>query len=78
MHRADLPKYILRGYTSRENLERDRGCDDETGADTLKEARRIAKYWMTEEYMHTIETTVPVVLVQIWKGDECVDELGDA
>jgi hypothetical protein len=75
MHKADLPKYQLRGYSSEEQLERDRGCDDERGVDTLKEAKRIAKYWMTESYMRTVESGRPVAIVQIWKGDECLDEM---
>jgi hypothetical protein len=75
MHKADLPKYQLRGYTSEEQLERDRGCDDERGVDTLKDARRIAKYWMTEAYRQMVESTSLVVIVQIWKGDECLDEM---
>jgi hypothetical protein len=75
MHKADLPKYQLRGYSSEGQLERDRGCDDERGVDTLKDAKRIAKYWMTEAYMRVVESSRPVVIVQIWKGDECLDEM---
>lgn len=72
MHKADLPKYTLYGYTSEDTA---RGCDDESGVDTIKEAKLLAKHWMTKEYMDLVESTQPVVLVQIFKGEELIDEV---
>jgi hypothetical protein len=72
MHKADLPKYTLYGYASEDTTK---GCDDEHGVDTLKKAKRLAKHWMTKEYMNLVESTRPIILVQIFKGDELHDEV---
>lgn len=64
-------KYDVRGFVQ---TDTDKGCDSQQGADTLAEARRIAKHWMTEEYMNIVESINPIVLVQIWKRDELIEE----
>ncbi len=68
-------KYSIRGYCS----DADGGYDDESYADTLKEAKARARYMMTEEHMRVVETSVPVVYVEIvnLKTDEVVADFGD-
>ena len=67
-------KYSIRGYC----LDTDGGYDDESFADTLKEAKERAKYMMTEEHTRIVETTVPIVYVEIVniKTDEIVRTFG--
>ncbi len=66
---------MVRGYTSQDV---DGYCDDEQGVDTLKEAKRIAKYWLTDEYLNVIESTTPVVRTLVFKGDECLEDFSRA
>lgn len=68
-------KYIVRGYASD-----DTGgfCDDEQGADTLKDAKRIAKYWLTDEYLSVIESSTPVLRTLVFKGAECLEDFSRA
>lgn len=54
-------KYLIRGYCS----DSDGDYDDESQADTLKEAKERAKYMMSEEHTRIVESTVPVVRVEI-------------
>lgn len=54
-------KYLIRGYCA----DTDGGYDDETVADTLKEARERAKHMMSEEFTRIVESTVPVRYVQV-------------
>lgn len=67
-------KYLLRGYCS----DSDGGYDDESTAETLKEAKERAKYMMSEEHTRIVESTVPVVYVEVInsKTDEVVFEIG--
>jgi uncharacterized protein YdaT len=67
-------KYILRGYCS----DSDGGYDDESTADTLKEARERAKNMLSEEHTRVVESTVPVVYVEVINAstDEVVKEFG--
>ena len=68
-------KYILRGYCS----DTDGGYDDESTAETLKEAKERAKYMMSEEHTRIVESTVPVVYVEVInsKTDEVVATFGE-
>lgn len=54
-------KYSIRGYCN----DTDGGYDDETVAETLVEAKKRAKYMMTETYTRVVESTVPVVYVEV-------------
>lgn len=67
-------KYSIRGYCG----DTDGGYDDESKADTLKEAKERAKSMMSEEHMRVVESTVPVVYVEIIKNDsgEVVADFG--
>lgn len=69
-------KYILRGYCS----DSDGGYDDDSTAETLKEATERARYMMSEEHMRIVESTVKVVYVEVInaKTDEVVREFGEA
>lgn len=58
---SEQAKYSIRGYCR----ETDGGYDDESVAETLKEARQRAKAMMSEEHMHIVESTVPVVYVEV-------------
>lgn len=75
MPRTTEAKYLIRGYCS----DSDGGYDDESTADTLKEARDRAKYMMSEEHMRVVESTVPVVYVEVInaKTDEVVLDFGE-
>lgn len=67
-------KYIIRGYCS----DSDGGYDDESSADTLKEAKQRARYMMSEEHTRIVESTVRVAYVEIInaKTDEIVATVG--
>ena len=54
-------KYLIRGYCA----DADGGYDAETEADNLKEARERAKHMMSEEYTRLVESTVPVLYVEV-------------
>lgn len=68
-------KYIIRGYCS----DTEGGYDSENFADTLKEAKERARYMMTEEYLRVVESTVPVVYVEVInaKTEEVVLDFGE-
>lgn len=67
----DKSKYTVRGFASQDT---DGYCSDEQGADTLKDAKRIAKYWLTDEYLNVIESSTPIVRTLIFKGNECLED----
>ena len=71
---TDKPKYSIHGYRS-DNT--DGGYDDESTAETLKEAKDRAKYMMSEEHTRTVEATVPVVYVTVqrYNSDDILLEL---
>ena len=56
-------KYVIHGYC-RGSAD---GYDDESTAETLKEAKQRARHMMTEEHTRIVESTVPVVYVTIQK-----------
>ena len=60
---SDKPKYSIQGYLAGSSPVE--GYDDESVADTLKEARERAKAMMTDEHARIVESTVPIVYVQV-------------
>lgn len=50
------------------------GCDAERNADTIKDARRQARYMLSESYRVASEATEKLSMVQIWKGDKLIQE----
>jgi len=70
----DHAKYVIRGYCS----DSDGGYDDESTADTLKEAKAKARYMMSDEHTRIVETTVPVVYVTVqrYDSDDVLFDLG--
>jgi hypothetical protein len=66
-------KYTITGFVSAES--RERGCDCEQTCDTLKEAKERGRYWLSREYANRCETDAMIQVVEIWRGDELLDEL---
>ena len=64
--------YSLQGYQS---LNTETGYDAERFADTLKDARKQAKYMLSNDYRRTSEASSLLVKIQIWKNEELVDEI---
>jgi hypothetical protein len=64
--------YQLQGY---EDRTAETGYDAERFADTLKDARKQAKYMLSDEYRNVCEASRLLTKVQIWKGEELVDEV---
>jgi hypothetical protein len=64
--------YQIQGFQS---INTDRGYDAERSADTVKEARREAKYMLSDEYRRASEVSDKLAKVQIWKGEELIDEM---
>jgi len=56
--------YLILGF---QTADIDSGCDAERTADTLKEAKRKARYMLTEAYRRDSESDAVLVVVQIWK-----------
>lgn len=67
-------KYSVRAYCR----DTDGGYDEESSADTIKEATSRAKEMMTDEHMRVVESTVPVVYVEIVdvKSGEIIRDFG--
>ena len=57
----ETAKYLVRGYCS----DSDGGYDDESQADTLKEAKQRARHMMSDEHTRLVESTVPIIKVEI-------------
>lgn len=51
------------------------GCDAERTSDTLKDARKQAKYMLSDEYRRASEATDKLALVQIWKDGALIAEV---
>lgn len=64
--------YELHGF---ENSSAETGYDAERCADTLKDARKQAKYMLSHEYRNVCEASSLLTKIQIWKGKELVDEV---
>ena len=67
------PKTILvLAAVSQEALER-RGADvDDTQCDTIAEAKRRAKHYLTEDWMHRCETSTRLGYAQVLVNGECL------
>jgi len=64
--------YHLQGF---EDRDAESGYDAERFADTIKEARQEAKYMLSEDYRRASEADKMIAKVQIWKGEELIDEV---
>lgn len=64
--------YQLQGF---QTLNTERGNDAERSADTLKDARKEAKYMLSDEYRRASEVSDKLAIVQIWKGNELIAEM---
>ena len=56
---------------SQEQLE-NCGCDVEHECETLTEAKKRAKYYLSGEYMRTTESSTQLGYAQVRVNDECV------
>ncbi len=72
----DKPKYAIHGYLADHSTCE--GYDEESTADTLKEAKERARQMMTEEHMQIVESSVPIVYVAIkrYDSDEILLDFG--
>ena len=64
--------YQLQGF---QTLNTECGNDAERSADTLKDARKEAKYMLSDEYRRASEASDKLAIVQIWKGNELIAEM---
>lgn len=64
--------YQLQGF---EDRTAETGYDAERFADTLKDARKQAKYMLSDDYRNMCEASRVLTKIQIWKGEEMVEEL---
>jgi hypothetical protein len=64
--------YQIQGF---QTLNTERGCDAERSADTIKDARREAKYMLSDDYRRASESSAKLATVQIWKGGELITEM---
>lgn len=64
--------YQIQGF---QTLNTERGYDAERAADTLKDARKEAKYMLSDDYRRASEVSDRLAIVQIWKGRELIDEM---
>lgn len=64
--------YQIQGF---QTLNTERGNDAERSADTIKEAKREAKYMLSDEYRRASEASDKLAIVQIWKGRDLITEM---
>lgn len=64
--------YQIQGF---QTLNTERSCDVERTADTLKNARKKAKYMLSDDYRRASEASSRLATVQIWKGEELIAEM---
>jgi hypothetical protein len=65
--------YRLEGFNSSDTTH---GCDAERYVDTLKEARREARYMLSDSYRRAREAKAPLARVLIFRDPgECVDDI---
>lgn len=57
-------KIVVVAAVSRQQLEND-GCDVDQECETIAEAKRRAKYYLTEEYMNVCESTTRLGYSQV-------------
>jgi hypothetical protein len=67
-----MTTYQLQGFQG----STERGYDAERTAETLKDARKEAKYMLSEEYRRASEASRKLATVQIWKDGALIDEVG--
>lgn len=65
-------KYQLQGF---QTLSTDNGCDAEREADTIKDARKQARYMLSDAYRRASEAADKICIVQIWRGKTLIDEM---
>jgi hypothetical protein len=69
--RATMSAYTIYAYRSQETV--DSGCDYDTVADTLAEAKRRARYTVSEEFRQSGEMSTVLGYAQVRNGaDEVV------
>lgn len=56
---------------SQDQLEHD-GCDVEQECETIAHAKKRAKYYLTEEYMHSAESTTMLGYAQVRVNGQCL------
>ena len=64
--------YSIQGF---QTTDTSRGCDAERTADTLKDAKRQARYMRSEDYRVASEAYARLSVVQIFKDSELILEL---
>lgn len=63
---------VRAGYTQSAVLNDE--CDVVNEFDTIGEAKRKAKYYLTDEYQHVIESSRPMQYAQVVVNGECLCE----
>lgn len=66
----DKPKYVVLGFYTADDVNS--GCDAESEADTLKEAKARARYMISEQARLDNEASKRLQRAQVWRGNECV------
>jgi len=71
------PSPIYRGLYHPHNIDFIWQSDAMQGrsADTLKDARKEAKYMLSDDYRRASEASAKLATVQIWKGSELIAEM---
>ena len=64
--------YQIQGF---QTLNTERGYDAERTADTLKDAKKEARYMLSDDYRRASEASSKLATVQIWKGSDLIAEL---
>lgn len=59
-----MKKILVVAALNQDRLEND-GCDVDQECDTIAEAKKRAKYYLTEEYMNSCESTVMLGYAQV-------------
>lgn len=65
--------YQIQGFQT----STERGFDAERSAETLADAKREAKYMLSNAYQRASEASSKLKTIQIWKGDTLIDQLGE-
>ena len=64
--------YCILGF---QTTDTSNGHDVDDWRDTKAEAVKSARYWLTDEYRQTSESSRNLVVVQIWKDETLVEEI---
>lgn len=65
-----MTRIVVLAAVSQEQLEND-GCDVEQECETIAEAKKRAKYYLTEEYMNSAESTVMLGYAEVRVNGVC-------